>query len=58
MIYDLFVEFVGGNSEEFIELLENSVNLQKCFAAGAFGLTCFSLVLFCYLIIVIFRGWK
>lgn len=54
MIYDLFVQFSGVPAE----MLAESPTLQKCFAVGAFGLACFALVVFAYMLIIIFRGWK
>ena len=58
MIYDLFVDFVGGNDPDFLDMLYNSPGLQKAFAACSLVLTCFLIVCVCYMLIVIFRGWK
>lgn len=58
MIYDLYVQFVGGNNPDFQDMLYNSPGLQKAFAACSFALTVFAIIAICYVLIVIFRGWK
>lgn len=58
MIYDLFVDFVGGGDPAFEQLLADSVKLQYALAAASLFLACFALTAFCYMIIIIFRGWK
>lgn len=58
MIYDLYVNFVGGGNEEFVTMLANSPTMQKCFAVCSLAFSCFALVVFAYMLIVIFRGWK
>lgn len=58
MIYDLYIQFVGGSNSDFADMLYNSPGLQKAFAACSFALTVFAIIAICYALIVIFRGWK
>lgn len=53
-MYDYFVEFCGVTPE----MIAESPTLQKALVAGSMGLACFALVCICYMVIIIFRGWK
>lgn len=53
-MYTYFQDFCGITDE----MLAQSPTLQKCLVAGSMGLACFGIVAICYMLIVIFRGWK
>lgn len=58
MIYDLFVNFVIGDSEEAIALLASSEKLQYALALGGFACAVAFMLLSVYAFLVLFRGWK
>lgn len=58
MIYDLFVNYVIGDSEEAFELLANSRSLQYALSCGATVTAIAFIVLVLYAFLVLFRGWK
>lgn len=58
MIYDLFVNFVMGDSEEALSLLAASPKLQYALALGGFACAVCFLIITLYAFLVLFRGWK
>lgn len=59
MIWDLFVNFCfGGSNTEALALLESSRALRWTLACSCYALCVTAIIIFCYTLVVIFRGWK
>lgn len=58
MIYDFFCNYVMGDSEAAAELLADSVTLQKALAACGMVTAIATVLILCYAVVVLVRGWK
>lgn len=59
MVWDLFVNFCfGGSNAEALALLETSRMLRITLACSCYALAVTAICIFCYTLVVIFRGWK